>query len=131
MDEQTHDAITAVVTDTLGSSGPVSTGVLRGPPAGALLQTVKLESVLVLGSRGLGGFTGLLLGSVSRECVEYAPCPVIVVRTEPIVGAGEEILVGTDGSDGAQRALAWRRSLRALPTPGCARCTRGAAPCRR
>jgi nucleotide-binding universal stress UspA family protein len=111
MDEQTYQAITTIATDTLGSSAAVTTDVLRGPPAGALLQTVTPESVLVLGSRGLGGFAGLLLGSVSQECVEYASCPVVVVRTDRIVGDGDVILVGKDGSEGAQRALAWAHSL--------------------
>jgi hypothetical protein len=58
MDEQTQQGITAIATDTLGSSAGVTTDVLRGPPAGALLQTVTADSVLVLGSRGLGGFAG-------------------------------------------------------------------------
>jgi len=111
MDEQAHEAIAAVATDTLGSSDAVTIDVLRGPPAGALLRTVTPDSVLVLGSRGLGGFAGLLLGSVSQECIEYASCPVVVVRTERIVGDGDVILVGKDGSEGAQRALAWAHAL--------------------
>ena len=111
VDEQTRDAIAAVVTDTLGSTDGVTASVLRGPPAGALLQTVTPDSVLVLGSRGLGGFGGLLLGSVSQECVEYASCPVVVVRTDRIVGEGDVILVGKDGSEGAQGALAWAHAL--------------------
>jgi nucleotide-binding universal stress UspA family protein len=111
MDAQTHEAITAIVTDTLGSTDAVTTTVLRGSPAGALLGTVSPDSVLVLGSRGLGGFTGLLLGSVSQECVEYASCPVVVVRTDRLVGDGDVILVGKDGSEGAQRALAWAHTL--------------------
>lgn len=111
MDEQTRQAVTALVTDTLGSSATVTTEVLRGPPAGALLQTVTPDSVLVLGSRGLGGFAGLLLGSVSQECVEYASCTVVVVRVDRIVGDGDVILVGKDGSEGAERALAWAHAL--------------------
>jgi nucleotide-binding universal stress UspA family protein len=111
MDEQTHEAIATIVTDTLGSSDSVTIDVLRGPPAGAVLQTVTPDSVLVLGSRGLGGFAGLLLGSVSQECVEYASCPVVVVRTDRVVGDGDVILVGKDGSEGAQRALAWALAL--------------------
>jgi nucleotide-binding universal stress UspA family protein len=111
MDEQTHREITTIATDTLGSSAAVTTDVLRGPPAGALLHTVVPDSVLVLGSRGLGGFAGLLLGSVSQECVEYASCPVVVVRTDRTVGDGDVILVGKDGSEGAQRALAWALAL--------------------
>ena len=43
----------------------------------------------------------LLLGSVSQECVEYASCPVVVVRTDRLVGDGDVILVGRDGSEGA------------------------------
>jgi nucleotide-binding universal stress UspA family protein len=111
MDEQTRQALTEVVTDTLGSSNTAAISVLRGPPAGALLQTVAPDSVLVLGSRGLGGFAGLLLGSVSQECVEYASCAVVVVRTETVPADGEMILVGVDGSDGAQRALAWANAF--------------------
>jgi nucleotide-binding universal stress UspA family protein len=111
MDEQTEQAITAIATDILGSSAAVTADVLRGPPAGALLQSVAPDSVLVLGSRGLGGFAGLLLGSVSQECVEYASCPVVVVRTDRIVGDGDVILVGKDDSEGAQRALAWANTL--------------------
>jgi nucleotide-binding universal stress UspA family protein len=111
MDEQTHQAITAITTEVLTSSPAVTTDVLRGPPAGALLGTVTPDSVLVLGSRGLGGFAGLLLGSVSQECVEYASCPVVVVRTDRTVGDGDVILVGKDGSEGAQRALAWAHGL--------------------
>jgi nucleotide-binding universal stress UspA family protein len=111
MDEHTQQAITTIVTDTLGSSAAVTPEVLRGPPAGALLQTVTPDSVLVLGSRGLGGFAGLLLGSVSQECVEYASCPVVVVRTDRLLGDGDVVLVGKDGSEGAQRALAWAHAL--------------------
>jgi nucleotide-binding universal stress UspA family protein len=111
MDAQTKEALTAVITDTLGSSAAVSISVLRGTAAGALLETVTSESVLVLGSRGLGGFGGLLLGSVSQECVEYASCPVVVVRSDRAVGEGDLILVGKDGSDGAQQALVWADAL--------------------
>jgi nucleotide-binding universal stress UspA family protein len=111
MEEQTRQAIAAIATEALGSSAAVTADVLRGPPAAALLNTVTPDSVLVLGSRGLGGFTGLLLGSVSQECVEYASCAVVVVRTDRVVGDGDVILVGKDGSEGAQQALAWAHGL--------------------
>ena len=118
MDELTQQSVTAVTTDILGSSAPVTTNALRGPPASALLQTVTPDDVLVLGSRGRGGFAGLLLGSVSQECVEYASCPVVVVRTDRIVGDGDVILVGKDGSESAQRALAWAHALAAITGAG-------------
>src|SRR5262249_58110220 len=105
MDEQSGRALATAVADVLGPSAAVITEVLHGPTAAALLQTVTPDSVLVLGSRGLGGFVGLLLGSVSQECVEYAPCPVVVVRTDRVVTDRDVILVGKDGSAGAQRAL--------------------------
>ncbi|MFE0465316.1 universal stress protein [Kitasatospora sp. NPDC058965] len=59
---------------------PVTQLVLPGPAAAALLRQAEGAELLVVGSRGLGGFAGVLLGSVSRHVVEHAPCPVVVVR---------------------------------------------------
>lgn len=53
--------------------------VLHRPAAAGLLEMVQPADLLVLGERGRGGFTRLLLGSVSRQCAEHAPCPVVVV----------------------------------------------------
>ena len=49
-------------------------------PAEALVKLSENADLLVVGSRGLGGFKGLLLGSVSLQCVLYATVPVLVVR---------------------------------------------------
>ena len=46
----------------------------------ALLDAAGHADLLVVGSRGLGGFKRLLLGSVSQQCVQHATCPVVVVR---------------------------------------------------
>jgi nucleotide-binding universal stress UspA family protein len=61
--------------------------------------------MLVVGARGLGGFRGLLLGSVSRQCLHHADVPTVVVRDKEDAGAG--IVVGVDGSQAAQAALQW------------------------
>ena len=84
----------------------------RGPTVTALLERVTPESGLVLGSRGRGGFVGLLLGSVSRECIEHAQCPVVIVRQETIAPlGGTTILVGHDGSASAHATLEWAVAL--------------------
>jgi nucleotide-binding universal stress UspA family protein len=63
-----------------GSPVPIERVVVESPPAPALLDAAADAELLVVGSRGLGGFKGLLLGSVSQHCAHHAPCPVVVVR---------------------------------------------------
>jgi nucleotide-binding universal stress UspA family protein len=75
-------------------------------PATAILDTAKDADLIVVGARGMGGFRGLLLGSVSRQVLHGAHCPVAVVRDDA-VRAGEPVVVGFDGSPPSQRALAW------------------------
>jgi nucleotide-binding universal stress UspA family protein len=113
MDDRTADGIRAAVATVLGDVPSfVVPEALRGPAAGAILRAIGPDSVLVLGSRGRGGFSGLLLGSVSRECIEYAPCPVVIVRDDDLPTAGHSvILVGKDGSENGARALDWAGSF--------------------
>jgi nucleotide-binding universal stress UspA family protein len=61
----------------------VERAVLEGPPAAILVEEAKSAELLVVGSRGLGGFRGLLLGSVSQQCAQHALCPVVIVRRRP------------------------------------------------
>ena len=62
------------------SAGVTVTSLLvEGQPADVLCAEAKDADLLVVGSRGLGGFRGLLLGSVSQQVVHHAPCPVVVM----------------------------------------------------
>jgi len=62
--------------------GEVQTEVLQGPPAEAILEIAKNREcdLIVMGSRGLGQLTGLLLGSQSQKVVQHAECPVLIVK---------------------------------------------------
>ncbi len=71
----------------------VETLLRPGPPASALAQAATGASMLVVGSRGCGGFAALLLGSVSRYVATRADCPVVVVREETLA-VHREIVVG-------------------------------------
>jgi nucleotide-binding universal stress UspA family protein len=57
----------------------VASVVRQGQAADVLLEEARGADLLVVGSRGLGGFTGLLLGSVSQQCAHHATCPVAIV----------------------------------------------------
>lgn len=57
----------------------VERSLVSGPAAGALLDAAKGAELLVVGSRGRGGFAGLLLGSISQQVAHHAPCPVVIV----------------------------------------------------
>ena len=65
--------------DTSGLPVPVERIVAPGGAANAILEVAKGADLVVVGSRGLGGFTGLLLGSVSHQVTHHAACPVVVV----------------------------------------------------
>jgi len=53
--------------------------VRQGQAAGVLTDEARGAELLVVGSRGLGGFRGLLLGSVSQQCASHTPCPIAIV----------------------------------------------------
>ena len=69
--------------DTTGLPGTrssaSSTSAIR--PTG-ILETAKGADLVVVGSRGLGGFSGLLLGSVGHHVANHAPCPVVIIPPE-------------------------------------------------
>jgi nucleotide-binding universal stress UspA family protein len=72
------DAVDAA--DASGLTRPVRRVVARGGPARTLVEASKGADLLVVGSRGYGTFTALLVGSVATQCTHHAACPVVVVR---------------------------------------------------
>jgi nucleotide-binding universal stress UspA family protein len=91
--------------------------VTRGPAADALIRSATRAApvAIVLGTRGLGAFEGMVLGSVSRHCLEHSPAPVVLVPPawHASATAPRRIVVGVDGSPGAAKALEWATELAA------------------
>ncbi|MFO8075004.1 MAG: universal stress protein [Egibacteraceae bacterium] len=109
-DTAVAEQLKGILVEELGEEGArrVTAKVARGPAASTLLRAAETTpKMIVVGSRGLGGFKGLLLGSVGRQLAEHAPCPVTVVpRTTPVDPVSlETIVVGVDGSAHAARAM--------------------------
>jgi nucleotide-binding universal stress UspA family protein len=95
-----------LVERAVGADAGVRAVTARGRPGTAILEVAEDADLIVVGARGMGGFRGLLLGSVSRQVLHGAHCPVAVVRDDT-VRAGEPVIVGVDGSPPSQRAFAW------------------------
>ncbi|MFI6784610.1 universal stress protein [Micromonospora sp. NPDC050276] len=79
--------------------------VVDGAAAPVLIREGRTAEMIVVGNRGLGGFSGLLLGSVAVGVTPHAACPVLVVRGEPV--ARGPVVVGVDGSPHGDVALAF------------------------
>ncbi|MFH8369847.1 universal stress protein [Streptomyces sp. NPDC018031] len=82
LESRASKELTEAVEETVGPRPPVEvrTEARYGTPASVLLHAAHGAALLVVGSRGLGGFAGLLLGSVAQHCAQHASCPVVVVR---------------------------------------------------
>ncbi|MEU9836454.1 universal stress protein [Streptosporangium sp. NPDC048047] len=87
-----------------GGGVETETELLPGEPRNVLLEAAREAELLVVGSHGLGGFRGMLLGSIALGVTGRASCPVAVVRDLPAHSRGE-VVVGVDGSPGGAAAV--------------------------
>ena len=78
--EQLEEAL-AALRDEAGEL-EIETRLVEGAAASALTKEAAGAELLVVGSRGLGGFRELLLGSVSHQCAQHASCPVLIVPAQ-------------------------------------------------
>lgn len=100
------DAIEIV--KSVSSDVQVSTLVKEASPIDLLLTLSETAVMIVMGSRGLGGLSGLVMGSVSAAVVSHADSPVVVVRKDNAVTEANKygpVVVGVDGSDVSRKAL--------------------------
>lgn len=79
--ETLKESVVEVVGDT--TDVEIERVVLQGAAAKILIDESERAELLVVGSRGHGGFAGLLLGSVGQQCAHHAHCPVVIVRPLP------------------------------------------------
>ncbi len=79
--------------------------VHQGPVVPFLVEASRDAALVVLGTRGLGGFTGLLVGSTSVALAGRAHCPVVVVRGQDT--ADGDVVVGVDGTPAGEAAIAF------------------------
>lgn len=81
-DETAKEILNNALDTVFGKERPAGLkgSISQGHPTFVLLDASENAEMLIVGSRGRGGFTGLLLGSVSSTCAEHAKCPVLVVH---------------------------------------------------
>lgn len=93
-----------------GSGVTVTSSLETGDPSGVLIDLSDEAALTVVGTRGGGGFTDRLLGTVSSALPAHAHCPTIVVPRH-LEGADytpvRRMVVGVDGSESARKALRW------------------------
>jgi nucleotide-binding universal stress UspA family protein len=102
-----RDRVLAMAADRAAATAPgllIDTDRLTGPPAQAVTESGSGALMLVVGSRGVGAFTAMVLGSLSRYAASHASCPVVVVRDET-AAPRRQVGVGLGGLDHCAASL--------------------------
>jgi nucleotide-binding universal stress UspA family protein len=101
--EQSRHAIEQAIaqaTKDVGAQQPVSVtvSVTSGFPARTLIEASREADLMVIGSRGVGGFESLLLGSISSQVTHHSECPVVIVPSDWPRGRGRAAATASQAS---------------------------------
>lgn len=99
-----------LTTNAVAPDVDVTAQCLDGPAARVLAEAAASASMLVVGRRGVGGFAGLLLGSVAHGVAQLAECPVVTVPVPDAAVTGS-VVVGVDGTEGNEAAIGFAFAL--------------------
>lgn len=82
LENEAKEFLAGEVAAVIGEGKPINLVVAQGDPSASMLEACdRIEAdLLVIGARGRGGFTGLLLGSVGQQCAVHSRCPVVIVK---------------------------------------------------
>lgn len=89
------------------SSVPITQSVARGHSSSVLLDAARDASLLIVGSRGKGGFSRLVMGSTSTQCTNHATKPTVVIPGDAKISDAKRIVVAVDGSANSTDAVRW------------------------
>jgi nucleotide-binding universal stress UspA family protein len=107
-ESSSHEHVERLATEMRKSiDAPVETIVCRGGAASCLLDAGGHASLLVVGSRGRGGFARLTLGSTSTQCATHADIPTAIIPIGAPIGRARRIVVAVDGSPNSVAAARW------------------------
>ena len=90
---------------TVAPECPISSDIIEGVPISVMLEQAADADLAVVGSRGLGAVTGLLVGSVAIALVTHTGCPVLIARGNDSAPAEAPVVAGVDGSDATAGVL--------------------------
>ena len=106
----------AAASAQVGKDVVLETKVEHGGTSAVLLDAAEDASMMVIGTRGRGGFQRLLLGSTSTQCATHANRPIVVIPGQAEIRETATIVVGVDGSPNSIAALQWALDFAAPET---------------
>lgn len=112
-----RESVDSLAEELIGTTTvDVTTDVGRGPTSSVLLDAAHDAAMLVVGSRGRGGFAQLVLGSTSTQCATHASVPTAVIPHDAPIESSNKVVVAVDGSPNSIDAVRWAAGFAATGT---------------